>query len=75
MNSDADIVIYDPNKTGRIHAAVNHSVCDYDPYEGMETVGGVDAVLLNGVPAVENGEPLGGPGGRFVPRGPSQFWR
>ena len=41
----------------------------------METVGGVDAVLLNGVPAVENGEPLGGPGGRFVPRGPSQFWR
>ena len=75
VNSDADIVIYDPNKTGRIHAAVNHSVCDYDPYEGMETVGGVDAVLLNGVPAVENGEPLGGPGGRFVPRGPSQFWR
>lgn len=75
VNSDADIVIYDPNKTGRICAAVNHSACDYDPYEGMETVGGVDAVLLNGVPAVENGEPLGGPGGRFVARGPSQFWR
>ncbi|MEA4955162.1 MAG: amidohydrolase family protein, partial [Pseudoflavonifractor sp.] len=75
VGSDADVVIYDPNKTGRIHAAANHSACDYDPYEGKETVGGVDAVLLNGALAVQNGEPLGEPGGRFVKRGPSQFWR
>lgn len=75
VGSDADIVIYDPNKTGRICAAANHSACDYDPYEGLETVGGVDAVLLNGELAVREGTLLREKGGRFVHRGPSQFWR
>lgn len=75
VGSDADLVIYDPNTTERIHAAANHSACDYDPYEGVEVRGKVESVILNGALAVSGGQVLVERGGRFVKRGPARFWR
>ena len=75
VGSDGDIVIFDPDKTGCIQNATRHNACDYDPYEGMATVGAVETVLLNGEVAVEGGEPVLEHKGQFVKRGPAQFWR
>ena len=73
--SDADIVIFDPEYTGRITAAAQHQAVDYTPYEGFETRGRVEAVLLSGELSVEEGRVVSQGRGRFVRRGPSRFWR
>ena len=75
VGSDADIVIFDPEYTGRITAAAQRQAVDYTPYEGFEAKGRVDAVLLSGEPAVEGGRVVSQGRGRYVRRGPSQFWR
>ncbi len=75
VGSDADIVIFDPEYTGRITAAAQRQAVDYTPYEGFETKGRVEAVLLSGEPAVEGGRVVSQGRGRYVRRGPSQFWR
>lgn len=75
VGSDADLVIFDPEHTGRITAAAQHQAVDYTPYEGFETEGRVETVLLSGEPAVEGGRVISQGRGRFVRRGPSQFWR
>ncbi len=75
VGSDADIVIFDPGVRGRITAADQCQAVDYTPYEGFETRGRVEAVLLSGEVAVEGGQVVKTGRGRFVRRGPSQFWR
>lgn len=75
VGSDADIVIFDPEYTGRITAAAQHQAVDYTPYEGFETRGRVETVLLSGETAVEAGQVIAPGRGRFVHRGPSEFWR
>ena len=75
VGSDADIVIFDPEYTGRITAAAQRQAVDYTPYEGFEAKGRVDAVLLSGEPAVEGGRVVSQGRGRYIHRGPSQFWR
>ena len=75
VGSDADLVIFDPEYTGRITAAAQRQAVDYTPYEGFETKGRVEAVLLSGEPAVEGGRVVSQGRGRYVRRGPSQFWR
>lgn len=75
VGSDADIVIFDPEYTGRITAAAQRQNVDYTPYEGFEAKGRVEAVLLSGETAVENGQVTAPRRGRFVRRGPSAFWR
>ena len=75
VGSDADIVILDTEYTGRITAADQHQTVDYTPYEGMETRGRVETVLLSGETAVEDGRVVKTGRGRFVRRGPSLFWR
>ena len=75
VGSDADIVIFDPEYTGRITAAAQRQAVDYTPYEGFEAKGRVEAVLLSGEPAVEGGRVVSQGRGRYVRRGPSQFWR
>ena len=75
VGSDADIVIFDPDDTGRITAAAQHQAVDYTPYEGLETRGRVETVLLSGEMAVEDGRVARTGRGRFVRRGPSLFWR
>ena len=58
VGSDADLVIFDPNDTGRITAETQYQNVDYTPYEGMALRGRVDTVLLGGEVAVEGGRVL-----------------
>src|ERR671935_799879 len=67
--SDADIVIFDPEKRHLLSAATHHSKVDYNLYEGIEVTGSPEIVLLRGNVLVENGELVAEPGvGEFVER-------
>jgi dihydropyrimidinase len=69
VGSDADLVIFDPEKQVTISAKTNHSKCDYDLFEGTEVTGSPETVLLRGHVLVENGELVASPGiGQFVKR-------
>ncbi len=61
--SDADLVIFDPNKRLTISAANQHQRVDYTPYEGIEVQGVPETVLLRGRVIVRAGEYVGGKGG------------
>jgi dihydropyrimidinase len=66
---DADLVIYDPNRTHTISAKTHHMDVDYSCYEGMQVTGAVDVVLSRGRIVVDGEEWLGEKGGgRFVKR-------
>jgi dihydropyrimidinase len=67
--SDADIVIFDPEKRLTLSASTHHSKSDYNLYEGTEVTGAPETVIRRGEVLVENGELVGGTGGgRFVKR-------
>lgn len=69
VGSDADLVIFDPNRTVTISASTHHSKSDYSLYEGTRVTGAPDVVLLRGNVLVENDELVATPGvGRFVKR-------
>jgi dihydroorotase-like cyclic amidohydrolase len=69
VGSDADLVIFDPEKRVTIAAAGQHSRIDYNLYEGTEVVGTPETVLLRGNVLVEDGELVASPGiGRYVAR-------
>ena len=61
--SDADLVIWNPEKSMTISAATQHQHVDYTPYEGMHIQGVPETVLLRGRVIVQNGEYIGGKGG------------
>jgi len=61
--SDADLVIWNPQKSITISAATQRQRVDYTPYEGMQIQGAPDTVLLRGRVIVRNGEYVGGEGG------------
>ncbi|MFB6310608.1 MAG: dihydroorotase family protein [Salinirussus sp.] len=67
--TDADIVIFDPERTQEISADTNASAADYSIYEGRTVHGAVDAVFLRGNRIVANGQLVGDPGdGEFLER-------
>jgi dihydropyrimidinase len=67
--SDADLVIWNPERSMTISAATQHQRVDYTPYEGMQVQGVPDTVLLRGQTIVQNGEYVGGKGGgKYLPR-------
>ena len=69
VGSDADLVVFDPEKRHLITAANQESKTDYNLYEGTEVVGDVETVLLRGNVIVDGGEVVGKPGvGQFVRR-------
>jgi dihydropyrimidinase len=69
VGSDADIVVFDPEKKVTISAAAHHSKSDYNLFEGTEVTGVPEVVLLRGQVLVEDGELVASPGvGQFVPR-------
>jgi dihydropyrimidinase len=69
--SDADIVIFDPNRKLTFSAKTLHQRVDYTPYEGRTVQGAADVVLSRGEVIVENGKFLGKPGrGSFLKRRP-----
>lgn len=75
VGSDADLVLWDPNAHWTISAANQTQAVDYNPYEGWNVTGKADTVLLNGEVVVEGGALVKEKAGRFVHRGPAQFWR
>src|SRR5438270_11532503 len=69
VGSDADLVVFDPEKPHTISAATHHSKSDYNLFEGTEITGSPETVLLRGHVLVENGELVAQPGiGRYVAR-------
>jgi dihydropyrimidinase len=69
VGSDADIVVFDPDKRLTISAATHHSRSDYNLYEGTEVQGSPEIVLLRGNVLVENDQLVAAPGiGQFVRR-------
>jgi dihydropyrimidinase len=70
--SDADLVVFDPEKEVLLTAASQATKSDYNPYEGWEVRGAVDTVLLRGSVIVRDGVFVGRRGaGRFLRRSTS----
>jgi dihydropyrimidinase len=70
VGSDADIVIFDPDKEQTLSVETQHMNVDYSTYEGKRIRGCVETVLSRGRVVIENGEYKGKPGdGQFLKRG------
>lgn len=72
VGSDADIVIFDPNRKETIsvdNPATHHMRVDYSTYEGFQVQGFTETVLSRGKIVVERGEFKGRAGdGQFIKR-------
>jgi dihydropyrimidinase len=69
VGSDADIVVFDPEKELTLSASTHHSKVDYNLFEGTTVTGSPEVVLLRGNVLVENDELVASPGiGQFVKR-------
>lgn len=68
IESDADIVIYDPKQDRIITAATQYQNCDYTPYEGFCTAGSVRDVFLRGKHAVAAGQVITHGLGHYIKR-------
>ena len=69
VGSDADVVVFDPEKTVTISAKTHHSKVDYNLFEGTEVQGSPDVVLLRGNILVDGDTLVAKPGiGQFVKR-------
>jgi dihydropyrimidinase len=69
VGSDADLVIYDPNRSRTISAATHHMNVDYSCYEGRTVQGASDIVMSRGSVVVRDGAWTGTKGhGRFLRR-------
>ena len=69
--SDADLVVFDPNKKQKLSAKTLHMKVDYNPYEGREVTGAAEIVLSRGKVIVEKGKFIGKAGaGSFLKRSP-----
>jgi dihydropyrimidinase len=72
--SDADIVVWDPEKKLTLSHKTLHMRCDYNPYEGRQVVGAPEVVLSRGRVVVDKGKFLGKAGsGRYLRRAPRTF--
>lgn len=72
VNSDADIVIWDPGRKVTYGQAVSHHRTDYSLYEGWELTGYPEKVFLRGQLIVDGEEWLGGAGqGQYLERQPN----
>lgn len=69
VGSDADIVVFDPEKNVTIRQKDMHSNQDWELHEGFEVTGWPEVTLSRGEVIVENGKVLGQAGrGRLVKR-------
>src|SRR3954470_16223970 len=67
--SDADIVIFDPEKTLRLGVKTLHMRVDYNPYEGREVTGVTNTAISRGKVVVDGGKFTGKAGaGAFLKR-------
>ena len=66
-DSDADIVVLDPEKTWTINAEDMHTKAGWTPYEGMEITGKVETTIVRGKVVFHEGEVTGEKGyGQFI---------
>ncbi|MGL5437873.1 MAG: dihydropyrimidinase [Lachnospiraceae bacterium] len=72
VGSDADIVVWDPDKSWTISADNQQSVCGYSPYEGTPVCGEAWLVYLHGRPVAERGTIVNPLQGTYVKRGKYQ---
>ena len=71
VGSDADILVWDPEKSHTISAETHHMRVDYNLYEGMTVKGMPVQVYQRGKKLVDGDQWLGSNGsGQFVPRKP-----
>ena len=69
VGSDADLVIFDPQRKHTISAKTHHMRVDYSMFEGIEVTGMPDVVLSRGRVVVQGDKFLGRAGaGEFVKR-------
>ena len=76
VGSDADILVYDPNRRRTISAATHHMDVDYSIFEGFEIQGASDVVMSRGTVLVRDGAWVGPANhGRFLRRDVTNFAR
>lgn len=69
VGSDADLVIFDPNREETISAKTHHMRVDYSMFEGIHTTGAPKAVFSRGQAVIDAGKFVGRPGaGQFIRR-------
>jgi dihydropyrimidinase len=69
IGSDADIVIWDPNKEHTISAKTHHMNVDYSLYEGMKIKGNAETVISRGEIIIQEDHFIGKAGrGKFIKR-------
>jgi dihydropyrimidinase len=69
VGSDADLVIFDPNREHTISAKTHHMRVDYSMFEGIKVKGMPDIVMSRGRVLVQNNEFNGKPGsGHYLKR-------
>ncbi len=67
--SDADLVIFDPNRKVTMTKSMLHENVDYTPYEGMQLTGYPEMTIAAGKILAQNGNFIGEKGrGRFIRR-------
>ncbi len=71
VGSDGDLVVYDPTYRGKLSAARQTMIVDYNGFEGMEIDGRPSVVTVRGKVAVRDGAFVGDPKrGRMLRRPP-----
>lgn len=69
VGTDADIVVFDPNREYTITATDNKSRADYSIYEGRTVTGAVEKTFVRGKLVADKGSIVAEPGhGKFVSR-------
>ena len=68
VGADADVVLWDPDKSKQIAQANLHHGSDYTPWEGFEVKGWPIRTMLRGVTTMLDGEPTGAPMGEYLLR-------
>ena len=72
IGSDADLIVFDPDKRHVLSAETHHSNVDYSMFEGREVQGKVEKVFLRGELIVDGDEWRGRAGmGRYLKRSAS----
>jgi len=56
VDSDADLIIWNPKTQNTISVENHHQNCDLEIYEGIQTIGSPEFVISDGEIIVENGE-------------------
>ncbi len=69
VGADADLVLFDPDRSTQLRASDLHMNTDCLPFEGWEVQGWPVTTILRGEPVVENGTLVKSePAGKLVPR-------